>query len=50
MEASIQNLIQKFKAVVLEKDDLESRDMSKLKPLLPLLAYQASNSHVEIIF
>ena len=48
MTASIQNLIQEFKAVVFEKDDLEFRDMSELKALLPLLAYQVPNSDVEI--
>ena len=50
MKASIQNLIQEFTAVVFEKDELEIRDMSELKSLLPLLAYQDSNSDVEIIF
>ena len=49
MEASIQNLIQEFTAVVFEKDELEFRDMSELKLLLPLLAYQDSNSDKEII-
>ena len=50
MKASIQNVIQEFKAVVFEKDELEFRDMSEAKALLPLLAYQGSNSGVEIIF
>ena len=50
MKASIQNLIQEFKAVVFEKDELEFRDMSEIKALLRLLAYQDSNSNVEIIF
>ena len=50
MKASIQILIQKFTAVVFEKDGLEFRDMSELKSLLPLLAFQDSNSNVEIIF
>ena len=50
MKASFQNLIQEFKAVVFEKDELEFRDMSELKALLPLLAHQDSNSDVEMIF
>ena len=50
MKASIQNLIQEFTAVVFEKDELEFRDMSELKSLLPLLASQESNSDVETIF
>ena len=50
MKASIQNLIQEFKAVVFEKDELEFRDMSEIKAPLQLLAYQDSNSDVEIIF
>ena len=47
MKASIQNLIQEFKAVVFEKDQSECRDMSELKTLLPLLD---SNTDAEIIF
>ena len=50
MEASIQNMIQKFTAVVFGKDELEFRDMSELKPYLPLLVSQDFNSDVEIIF
>ena len=50
MKASIQNLIQQFTAVILEKDELEFQDVSELKALLLLLAYQDSNSNVEIIF
>ena len=50
MKASIQNLIQEFKAVVFEKDEMEFRDMSELKELLLILAYQDSISDVEIIF
>ena len=50
MKASIQNLIQKFKAVVFEKKELECRDMSELKSVLPLVAYQDSNYDVEIIY
>ena len=49
MKASIQNQIQEFIAVVLEKDEMEFGDMSEVKALLPLLAYQDSNSDVEII-
>ena len=44
MKASIQNLIQEFTAAVFEKGELEIRDISELKSLLPLLAYQDSNS------
>ena len=47
MKSPIQNLIQNFKAVVFE---MEIRDKSELKTLLPLLAYQDSNSDVETIF
>ena len=36
MKVLIQNLIQEFSAVVLEKDELELRGMSELKSLLPL--------------
>ena len=50
MKASIQNMIQQFTAVVFEKDELEFRDMSELKSLLPLLANKDSNSDAEIIF
>ena len=50
MKASIQNLIQEFTAVVLQKNELEIRDMSELKALLSLLAYQDSNSDVESYF
>ena len=50
MKASIQNLIQEFKAAVFEKDELDFRDMSDLKALFPLLAYQDSNSDEEIKF
>ena len=50
MEASIQNLIQEFKALVFKKDELDFRDMSELKTLLPLVAYQDSTSDVKIIF
>ena len=47
MKASMQNLIQEVTAVVIEKYELEFRDMSQLKALL---AHQDSNSDVEIIF
>ena len=50
MKAPIQNLIQKFTALVFEKDELEFRDMSELETLSPLLAYHDSNSVVDIIF
>ena len=50
MKESIQNLIQEFTAVVFEMDELEFRDLSELKSLLPLLAFQDSNSDVEISF
>ena len=48
MEASSQNLTQEFTAVVFEKDDLEFREKSELKEFLPLLAYQNSDSDVEM--
>ena len=38
MKASVQNLIQNFKAVVSEKDELYFREMSQLKALLQDLA------------
>ena len=50
MKASIQKLIYEVKAAASEKDELEFRDTSELKALLPILAYQDSNSDVEIIF
>ena len=49
MKASIQKLIQKFRAVVFEKDELEFRDLFELKTL-QILAYQDANSYLEIIF
>ena len=48
MEASIQKLILELKAVVFGKDELEFRDMSELKELLPPLANQDSNSDEKI--
>ena len=50
MKASIQNLIQEFRALVFEKEELEFRDKSELKALLLLLAYQNSISIKEIVF
>ena len=50
MKALIQNLVQEFKAVVSEKDELEFRELSELKALLLLLAYQKCNFEVETIF
>ena len=44
------NWIEEFKAVVLEKNMSEYRDMSLLIALLPLLSYQDSNSNVENSF
>ena len=46
---SIQNLIQDFKIVVFEKGELDFREKSELKIVLPLLAYQNSNWDVQII-
>ena len=50
MKISIQNLKQEVTVFVFKEDELEIRDMSNLKSLLPLLAYQNSNYNVEIIF
>ena len=50
MKASRRNLIQNLTDVVFEKDEREFRDMSELKSHLPFLAYQISNSDVEIMF
>ena len=50
MKGSIQNLIQEFKAIVFEKDELDFQDLSELKPFLQLLAYQDFNSVVNVIF
>ena len=50
MKAPTQNLIQEITKVVFEKDELEFRDKSEMKALLPLLANQDSNSDVEIMF
>ena len=48
MHLSIQTLIEEFKAVVLEKDELEYRDMSLQSTVLPLLAIQDSKSDAKI--
>ena len=50
MKASIQNRIQEVRAVVFGNDELDFGEVSELKAFLPLLAYQDSNSDVEIIF
>ena len=39
MSPSIQILIEEFKAVVFEKDEMDYRDKAILIALLPLLAY-----------
>ena len=44
---SFQNLSQEIKAVVLEKNALEVRDMSEFKAHFALLAYQDSDSQDE---
>ena len=49
MKVSFQNLIQELFAVFFEKDELEFREMSELKSHLSPLAYQDSNSDVDII-
>ena len=41
--------MQTFTAVIFEKDELEFRKKSELKSILPLLAYEDSNSDAEII-
>ena len=46
MTASVQTLIEEFKAVVFEKDELQNRDTSQLKSILPLLVKQESISDV----
>ena len=50
MEALIQNLIQDFKAVVSEQDELNFREISELTALLQFLDYQDSICDVEMIF
>ena len=49
MKAPFQNLIDKLKPVVSEKDELEFRDMSELEDFLALPSNQNSKSDVEII-
>ena len=39
--------MEKFEAAVFEKDELEYREMSKVKALLPLLTHKNSDSKVE---
>ena len=48
MKPSSQNLIQEFKAVFSENVELEIRNKSELKALLPLLADQDFKSDVEL--
>ena len=50
MKASIQIWIQALKAIVFQKDEFDFRVMSEIKAFLPLLAYQQSNSDVQILF
>ena len=49
MKAPFQNLIDKLKPVVSEKDELEFRDMSELEAFLALPSNQDSKSDVEFI-
>ena len=42
--------MQEFTAVVFEKYELELRDISELKSILPLLAHQDFNSDVDSFF
>ena len=42
--------MQELKAVVFQKKDLDFQATSEVKLLLPLLAYQDSNSDVDIKF
>ena len=48
MRASPRNLIEQIKAVVFEKGELQSGDISQLEALLPLLSKQESKSDVRI--
>ena len=50
MKASIQNLVPEVTDVVFDKDEMEFRDMSELKSLLPLLTHQDFSSDVVIVF
>ena len=49
MKAPFQNLIDKIKPVVSEKDELELRDTAELEVLLAFPCNQDSKSDVEII-
>ena len=49
MKAPFQNLIDKLKPAVSEKDELEFREMSKLEAFLALPCNQDSKSDVEIV-
>ena len=46
MTATFETLVAQFKAVVFEKDELEHRDRSQLKAILPLLANPDSDSNL----
>ena len=46
MTVSIQTLIEEFKAVVFENDEMEYRDMSQLKAFSKLLAYHDFDSNI----
>ena len=50
MKTSFPKLIPDFQVVVIQKDELEFRNLSELNALLPLMANQDSNSDVEITF
>ena len=49
MKAPFQNLIDKLKPVVSEKDELEFRDVSEVEAFLAFPSDQYSKSDVEII-
>ena len=49
MKAPLQNLIDKLKPVVSEKDGFEFQDMSELEAFLALPSYKDSKSDVETI-
>ena len=50
MKASIWNLMLEFNSVFLKKVELEIRDITELKALLPLLTHKNFNSDVELNF
>ena len=50
MKVSFHNLIQELKEVLFEKDELEFRDLSETKTLLPNLAYEDSSSMFKLYF